>query len=98
MERHEEVIAQLESESDVWAENVNLLASIKHIAHISRLAQTVPLAAREKMIGRQEAMLDALMRQAFIEGAFRAVDVINESKKLDTKNADHIGLSRRRQA
>ena len=30
------------------------------------------------MIARQEALLDALMRQAFIEGAMRAVDVIRK--------------------
>lgn len=76
-----EAIDALEAESDQWAERVNLLASIKHVAHISRLAQTVPIAAREKMISRQEAMLDALMRQAFIEGAMRAVDVIRESEQ-----------------
>lgn len=74
-----EAIDALEAESDQWAEQVNLLASIKHIAHISRLAQTVPVAAREKMIARQEAMLDALMRQAFIEGAMRAVDAIRSA-------------------
>jgi prophage DNA circulation protein len=73
-----EAVDALEAESDRWAEQVNLLASIKHIAHISRLAPTVPVAAREKMIARQEALLDALMRQAFIEGAMRAVDVIRK--------------------
>lgn len=76
MENHEKAIEQLEAESDMWAERVNLHASIEHIAHVSRLAQTVPLAAREKMIDRQKSLLDALMRQAFIEGAFRAVEVI----------------------
>lgn len=83
MKIHEAAIDQLEAESDAWAERVNLLASIKHIAHISRLSQRVPLATREKMIARQESMLDDLMRQAFIEGAVRAVEVMAEHSKND---------------
>ena len=55
-----EAIDALEAESDQWAEAVNLRASIDHISHISRMAHTVPMAAREKMIGRQKALLDAL--------------------------------------
>lgn len=80
-QRADIALDQMEAESDAWAEGVNLNASIDHIAHISRLAQTVPLAAREKMIHRQKVLLDALMRQAFIEGAFRAVDFINNNSK-----------------
>lgn len=80
-ERVDTVIDQLEAESDLWAEGVNLMASIKRISHISRLAHTVPLKSREQMIARQEALLDALMRQAFIEGAFRAIDYINGSEE-----------------
>lgn len=80
MEPHEIAITQLEAESDAWAEQVNLRASIDHIAHVSRLAQSVPIAVREGMINRQKSLLDALMRQAFIEGAFRAADVIKGRK------------------
>lgn len=78
--RASEAIDALEAQSDQWAEQVNLRASIEHISHISRIANHVPMAAREKMIGRQKSLLDALMRQAFIEGALRAVDMIQESK------------------
>ncbi len=76
MELHEVAIAQLEAESDLWAEQVNLKASIEHISHISRIAHHVPMAARVGMIKKQKSLLDDLMRQAFIEGAVRAVYVI----------------------
>lgn len=66
----------LEAQSDQWATEVDLVSSIRHIAHISRLSQKVPLSAREKMIARQEQLLDALMRQAFIEGGFRVAEML----------------------
>lgn len=91
--RADMAIDQMEAESDMWAEGVNLMASIKHIAHISRLAQTVPLASREKMIARQEALLDALMRQAFIEGAFRAVDYIKQRGDYSSEGGYNEGES-----
>ena len=76
----EAALDQMEAESDKWAIDVNLMASIDHIAHVSRLSQTVPIDQREGMIGRQKSLLDALMRQAFIEGGFRALDIISEAK------------------
>ena len=73
-----EAIDAIEAESDIWAVEVGLMVSIKQIAHVSRLAPKVPHATREKMIARQEALMDALMRQAFIEGAVRAIEIRNK--------------------
>lgn len=81
MELHEIAIAQLEAESDMWAEQVDLLNIIDGIVHIARLAQTVPLEIREGMIHRQKTLIDAMMRQAFIEGAFRTAEIVKGLRK-----------------
>lgn len=79
-QRADMALDQIEAESDAWAIEVHLMPTIKRIAHVSRLAQTVPRATREKMISRQEALMDAMMRQAFIEGALRTLDLMNKHK------------------
>lgn len=58
----------IEARADQWADEINLVEMVKALAHVGRLNPRAPTEIREKFIARQEAMIDALIRQAFIEG------------------------------
>jgi hypothetical protein len=66
-------LAKLDALADVWAEEVNLTAMIKNVVSPMRLNRNAPKEVREKFTARMEAQIDAIMRQAFIEGAVRVL-------------------------
>lgn len=65
----------LEAQADIWADEIDLVLIIKNIGDASRkLTDRMPKDTREGFIGRQEANIDALVRQAYLEGFMRGGD------------------------
>ena len=65
----------LEAQADIWADEINLVLIIKNIGAASRgLTDRMPTDVRESFINRQEANIDALVRQAYLEGFMRGGD------------------------
>ena len=59
----------MEARADLWAVEIDLPKIIKNIARVTRgISSRMPAAVRERFIARQEANIDALVKQAFIEG------------------------------
>lgn len=68
----------LEAQADIWADEIDLVLIIKNIGAVSRgLNDRMPPDVREGFINRQEAHIDALVRQAYLEGFDRG----GESRK-----------------
>lgn len=79
-------MAILEALADKWAEEVRLVDMVKCCSHVTRnLRQSAPEEIREHFIGRQEAQIDAVARQAFIEGAYRAITGLQDERKAMAK-------------
>lgn len=69
----------LEAQADIWADEIDLVLIIKNIGAASRgLNDRMPKDIREGFINRQEANIDALVRQAYLEGFDRG----GESRKV----------------
>lgn len=81
----------LETQADIWADEINLVLIIKNIGAASRgLTDRMPPDVREGFINRQEANIDALARQAYLEGFYRG----GESRKdYDEAQASMRALS-----
>ena len=60
-----------EVQADQWAAEVNLIGMIGNILQISNLSRGAPEALRQGLIARQQAEIDAIVREAFIEGMHR---------------------------
>ena len=60
--------------ADQWAEAINLNQMVQYLSAASRLLPSVPDHAREGFIKRQRQSIDALVRQAFMEGFVCARD------------------------
>ena len=74
----ERAIDGLEALADLWADEVSLVVIIKNIGDMSRkLTDRMPKDVREGFINRQEALVDAIVRQAYLEGFYRG----GESRK-----------------
>lgn len=80
----------LEAQADIWADEINLVLIIKNIGNASRgLTDRMPRDIREGFINRQEANIDALVRQAYLEGFDRG----GESRKAYDKARATAALS-----
>ena len=74
----ERAMSGLEAQADIWADEIDLVLIIKNIGAASRgLNDRMPKDIREGFINRQEANIDALVRQAYLEGFGRG----GESRK-----------------
>lgn len=67
-------LAVIEGHADAWAERVNLNAMIENTTSPMRLTRTAPDHVREAFAKRMREQIDAIVRQAFIEGAVNALD------------------------
>lgn len=74
-------LAILDALADVWAAEVNLTSMIKNAVSPARLNQNAPDDVREDFIHRMEVQIDAIARQAFVEGAYRTVTGLQDEKK-----------------
>jgi hypothetical protein len=63
----------LDGQADQWAEEVNLTSMIKNATSPMELNRNAPDSVRHRFRLRMEAQIDAIVRQAFIEGSLRAL-------------------------
>jgi hypothetical protein len=68
----------LEGLADAWAGEVNLCNMIENATSPMRLNKNAPADVRQKFHERMKAQVFAIAQQAFIEGAVRGVDLIND--------------------
>jgi len=61
-------VAKIEAIADQWAAAINLNEMVGYISTASRLMPSVPDCAREGFIVRQRQSIDAIVRQAFMQG------------------------------
>lgn len=79
----------LEAQADIWADEINLVLVIKNIGSVSRgLRDHMPPDIREGFINRQEANIDALVRQAYLEGFNRGGQSRKEYDAAKVKEAN----------
>lgn len=63
----------LDGRADEWSARVNLIGMIENAVSPMRLNRSVPDAVRESFRKRMIEQIDAIVRQAFVEGAIDAV-------------------------
>jgi hypothetical protein len=73
-------MAILDGLTDKWAEEVNLTAMIKNAVSPMNLNSNAPADVRERFKERMEQQVYAIARQAFIEGAYRAITGLQDEK------------------
>ena len=61
----------MEALADAWGVEVSLPGMVTNIVSPMRLNKNVPNEVREDFIARMERQIDAIVKQAFIEGAYR---------------------------
>ena len=67
-------LAAIEGHADAWAARINLNAMIENATSPMRLTRRAPNDVREAFAKRMREQIDAIVRQAFIEGAVNALD------------------------
>lgn len=67
----ERALTRLDALADAWAVECDLPSMVKNIVSPMRLNRSAPDDVREHFIGRMESQIDALIRQAYVEGAYR---------------------------
>lgn len=67
-------LAAIEGHADAWAERINLNAMIENALSPMRLTRNAPDAVRAQFTKRMKEQIDAIVRQAFIEGVVNAMD------------------------
>lgn len=78
-------LAILDAIADAWAAEVNLTAMIKNAVSPMRLNRNAPDDVRERFTARMEAQIDAIARQAFQEGAYRAITGLQDESAAMAK-------------
>lgn len=87
----ERAMAGLEAQADIWADETNLVVMVKNCGKVARgLTDRMPKDVREGFIGRLEAQIDAIARQAYLEGFYRGGE---SRKEYDAQQASLRGLS-----
>lgn len=96
-------MAVLDGLADKWVAEINLTEAIKNVVSPMRLKPNAPVNVREHFVHRMEVQIDALVRQAFIEGAYRAITGLQDERAEATRRgikiadlenaADNIGRS-----
>lgn len=71
----------LDALADKWFEECGLTAMIKNVTSPMNLNRSVPPEVREKFKSRMESQMSAIVLQAFVEGALRGVDLVNDEIK-----------------
>ena len=82
----------LDGLADKWAIDVDLTSMIKNATSPMNLNGSAPDHVREKFRARMESQINAVVLQAFVEGALRGVDLVNED--LKSMRAAGIDLNR----
>ena len=67
-------LSAIEGYADAWAKRINLNAMIENALSPMRLNQSVPNDVKAAFTKRMKEQVDAIVRQAFLEGAVNALD------------------------
>jgi hypothetical protein len=67
-------IDALDALADQWALEINLPFMVKAMASPMKLNNTCPADVKLGFQNRMEAQIDAMIRQAFVEGMLRGID------------------------
>jgi L-fucose mutarotase/ribose pyranase (RbsD/FucU family) len=70
---------ELDKMAEAWADEVKLSDMIKNAASPMSLNSNVPSDVRQQFRARMEKQMDAIARQAFVEGAHRAVCMVQDA-------------------
>lgn len=71
-EAADKALTALEAMADHWADHeISLAGMIENVVSVSRLRHDGPPEEREALVVRQAENIDALIRMAFVEGAYR---------------------------
>jgi len=76
----------LDGLADKWAVDVDLTSMIKNVISPMNLNRSAPADVREKFKARMEAQVNAIVLQAYVEGALRGVDLVNDEIKSMRKS------------
>ncbi len=68
----------LDASADKWAEDINLCELIKNLTSTIDLINNAPPEVIQKFRLRMESHIDSIIRQAFVEGAYRAITALKE--------------------
>jgi hypothetical protein len=68
----------LDGIADKWAADIDLTSMIKNATSPMNLNRSAPDDVRRKFKDRMEAQISAIVLQAFVEGALRGVDLVND--------------------
>jgi hypothetical protein len=71
-------INHLDSMADVWADEVDLISMINNMTSPMKLNPNVPHDVRDQFHKRMKEQIDAICRQSFLEGAERAVTMVQD--------------------
>ena len=77
----------LDALADKWAADVDLTSMIKNATSPMNLNRNAPDDVRQKFKDRMEAQISSIVLQAFIEGAMRGVDLVNDELKQGRNEA-----------
>ena len=70
-EKAEQAIDWIDAKADEWAASFDLPAMVKNITHPMTLSASAPPHDRQRFRDRMEQSIDAIIRQAFVEGFLR---------------------------
>lgn len=82
-------LSLLEGMADKWSADVDLPSMVRAACSPMDLNSRAPKAVKQRFKSRMEAQIDAIVRQAFIEGAYRAITGLNDERRA----LERIGLS-----
>ena|SRR5687768_1431299 len=81
-------MAELEAQADMWAVEIRLIDIIKIIGKCThKISRDMPDDIRVGYINRLEAYIDALMRQAYMDGFYRGGTSRKEYDDRNTRDA-----------
>lgn len=78
-------MAILDGEADAWAEEVNLTAMIKNATSPMKLNRNAPQNVRDDFHHRMEVQIYAIVRQTYIEAAFRTICKLQDERAARAK-------------
>lgn len=70
-ERTDRALTIFEARADEWAVEINLPSMVNNVVSPMRLNRSAPDDVRERFTHRMKEQIDAIVKQAFIEGAYR---------------------------
>lgn len=76
-EQAERQMDHLDAMADAWADEINLAGVVENITSPFDLSRAAPAEVVKHFRSRMKEQIDAWARQCFVEGAVRAIDMMN---------------------